>query len=81
MIANKQGILTLPDFTTQVNKHLFRAENVHSGRSMNKLRYIPRTGWTSKCQTVENLSENTGDPNRQNDGFPSESLKEKGSFR
>ena len=45
MIANKQGILTLPDFTTQENRHLFRAENVHSGRSMNKLRYIPRRGW------------------------------------
>ena len=48
---------------------------------MNKLRYFPRRGRTSKCQTVENLSENSGDLNRQNDGFPSEALKEKGSFR
>jgi len=23
MIANKQGIFTLPDFTTQVKRHLF----------------------------------------------------------
>jgi len=42
---------------------------------MNKLRYIPRRGWTSKCQTVESLGENTGDLNKQNDEFPSESLK------
>ena len=73
--------MTFPDFTTQVNRHLFRAENIHSGRSMNKLRYIPRRGWTSKCQTVENLSKNTGNLNRQSDGFPGELLKEKGSFR